>query len=594
MASQAFPIRDDDDLVIEAPVPFSPAVVPEPVGDASPYRSLIDDLGIEGDEPLSVPPPVMEADGAPPVSGPELAAFDDTLADESSESLIVELAGDRIRACRRQARGILGSRLQRAELLITGPEWTVMRTLRAPALPQVDPERTAVMAGVIGEGAVPLIDTIAFLSQGHYSGALRLADGDLVRTAYLHDGSLVWATSSVPDERLGPFLVRRERLSVEALGELMHADPDHLCRQCVARDLVTAPELRDALEALHAEIFAGLATMRAGLWTFSRVPEEELVRSPIRTPAEQLLMAGVVRDDEAREYRDVIRSLDLVIRRVDGIGTREAYEALPQELIVPAHDLLQLLQTEVTIRELVEASNLSEHEVCRIVFRLGQTDLVEILPSTAVHDEPSAPAMVPTTQLVDAARVYGMAIREIYEDVDERGETTDLHGATRAFLASPHEPKPAKVLGSVRIDGQGRLDEHALAMSLPSMSLAALTEPMDQLLMNVMLNARDILRPHRGGDDLCRRVRAIRGMLAPDGPNPIPRTLTSLLPRARVQPLPLPAGCTPEFVSTRPSEAPSRSVELSLVGSAPPGVDDAEEEFDVSIDVVDEDDESAA
>ncbi|MEL7369828.1 MAG: DUF4388 domain-containing protein [Myxococcota bacterium] len=202
---------------------------------------------------------------------------------EPDGRLEVELLPDgRMRAPQAATRRILRDRLRHAEVLPTGPGWSVLRSLGASAVHDPANPRRVVAAGTLGDEGLSLIDFIGFLAGSYETGVLTAAQGHIERAIYFYRGDVVWAASTVHDDRFGQFLLQRGKITVKQLNEVTnHTGNTRIGRLCVERGFLSPNEMWALVQAQLRQIFERMLIMELGTWSFARVSAEILAESQI-------------------------------------------------------------------------------------------------------------------------------------------------------------------------------------------------------------------------------------------------------------------------------------------------------------------------
>jgi hypothetical protein len=205
-----------------------------------------------------------------------------------------------------------------------------------------------------------------------WSGVLTLTHQG-VRSVVVHEGRLVFATSSNPDDRLGELLLRRGRISLRQLVNAGQAvRPGHRLGTILVHEGVLTPkELVAAVVEHTQEIIYG-----AFQWTDGRFrleagdPPAESITLNMRTP--DLILEGIQRIDSWKR----------VEHGMGGISARyvrsEEYQEIARVMHLGAHrlDLLNALATERSVEEVCAALPLADFEVCRTLWAFGVIGVV--------------------------------------------------------------------------------------------------------------------------------------------------------------------------------------------------------------------------
>ncbi len=155
------------------------------------------------------------------------------------------------------------------------------------------------------------------LALERHTGSLVLERPGVTKTLALRDGRVVFATSSDPEDQLGPFLLRRGEVR---LGALLEADARldggrRLGETLVELGHLAPPALPRAVQEQVREIALSIFGWRDGGWRLTRAALPVLETVTLDLAVEDLVLAGTRR---VRDWNWV--------RRVVG-GSRAVYRA---------------------------------------------------------------------------------------------------------------------------------------------------------------------------------------------------------------------------------------------------------------------------
>jgi hypothetical protein len=211
------------------------------------------------------------------------------------------------------------------------------------------------------------------LAKRHWSGVLTLTHRG-VRTVVVHEGRLVFATSSDPDDRLGELLLRRGRISLRQLVDAGRAvrPGQRLGTILVHGGVLTPKELVAAVVEHTQEIIYGAFQWTDGRFLLEPGPSpEESITLNMRTP--DLILEGIQR----------IESWSRVERGMGGVAAR--YVRLPQgqeiarsmNLGAPRLELLSALETERSVEDLCKDLPLPDFDLCRTLWAFDVIGLAQ-------------------------------------------------------------------------------------------------------------------------------------------------------------------------------------------------------------------------
>ena len=437
---------------------------------------------------------------------------------EPEGQLEVELLPDgRMRAPQAATRRILRDRLRHAEVLPTGAGWAVLRSLGSSAVEDTSRSKRVVAAGSLGRESISLVDFIGFLANGYETGVLTVASGHIERSLYFYKGDVVWAASTVLDDRFGQFLLQRGRISQEQLSTVTNQTGNtRIGRLCVDRGYLSPHELWSLVQDQLRQIFDRMLIMERGMWSFARVSSEVLAESQIHFSTQGLLVDTLRRLDELKVYRQRLPNGDVLLERVLEESTADLVKKLDKDQRSEAEALLQHVSGPIAIKELMRVLHTGEFEVTRAAYHLIRANLVRVVEGSGAPEnkEPAVNS--------DAAReimgTYSMAIREMFDELGRVGKVGQLRNACRGFLQDEAGSGAyARLLQNVKLQPDGTLEEKPLleAAEAAGVSARGLSDALSELLFFVLFRSTEILGRRRG-DDLARRVKMIHSMLSPD------------------------------------------------------------------------------
>lgn len=149
-----------------------------------------------------------------------------------------------------------------------------------------------------------LADLLQWLEINTLSGRLTLHRGDERRTIDIKRGSVVFVSSSRPEERLGIFLLRRRLLATEVLYEVFaenFATGKNLTRIIIDRKLLSRHKLAEAVEALAMQVLLDLFLWRGASFEFDpTVKTEDILRVQLSLRGQVLAFHGAKSIDDSR------------------------------------------------------------------------------------------------------------------------------------------------------------------------------------------------------------------------------------------------------------------------------------------------------
>ncbi len=235
------------------------------------------------------------------------------------------------------------------------------------------------LAGALGD--ISVADLLSFLNMFRKTGVLRFHLVGGSKELYFHNGEVVFATSTFPEEELGEVLCDHGQLDREVLQKIRQspaAAKGALGRLLVEKGAVSAKDLWLATRQQVEGIVFHLFHAHAGSFAFVPRPltEDEVLRLSMGT--QNLIMEGLQRVDER----------DLFLRRIGSLDLRVVPEnPAPAELGPAERRLFEMVAAQpYDVRGLVRSSGLGEFATLRLVYQLLEKRAIRLedAPATEV------------------------------------------------------------------------------------------------------------------------------------------------------------------------------------------------------------------
>ncbi len=231
---------------------------------------------------------------------------------------------------------------------------------------------------------VPIGDLLQLVTQQRQTGVLEIEkrpsrSGRSVSIC-LRDGHVQLALGRVREQefRIGRYLLRESLIEREDLDRILkNRGPNRglLGTQLVKLGYISLDELRGVLAQQTSELIYEALRWRRGEFRFVRFasrPEAE--DANLALPVANILMEGLRRVDEWRLIEEQIDSFDSVPRRDE-----EALRTIDLDRFAPdERRILDIVDGSSTVREIVERSQLSSFEVCKVIFQMATSRLVRL------------------------------------------------------------------------------------------------------------------------------------------------------------------------------------------------------------------------
>jgi hypothetical protein len=305
---------------------------------------------------------------------------------------------------------------------------------------------------------------------------------------------------------------------------LKEAPPSRLGKVLVERGLIKAHDLYKCLNEQIAEIFHSIMLSREGAFVLvDQEVEEKSLTHTLSMSMQGLLMDSIRKIDELAQFRKRIPHGRLyVVRKKPSDGRLEPHEEA----------LLGHVDGDKTIIELSQASNVSEFEGTRIVYRLLEGGYAALAQAAiaGVTPLPSAPGpgpaggpprgpvvgLKPTLDERKILNVFNVIFREVRDEVARQGNLdTFITSANAALKGNGVSTSP--VLSGLAFREDGTLEDPVLLGQyqrlraegqMGSEPLASLRQALSDVMFFLLFQAGELLES-RADEDLARRVKEL-------------------------------------------------------------------------------------
>lgn len=210
---------------------------------------------------------------------------------------------------------------------------------------------------------LPVPDILQQLRQSRGTGVLTLVAGGARKALYVKDGRLVFASSNLPNDRLGEILLREGKITVDEYEASIKAitKGKRQGKVLVEMGALTPKDLWEGVQFQVQEIVYSIFGWDEGSFHFeeSGLPEKE--RITVDLDMEGLILNGVRRLDAAGRVQ---------ARYPDGDAVLEAAGARPAGLEPYEGHVLALVDGERSVLEICRESEIGDNETRKVLYAL--------------------------------------------------------------------------------------------------------------------------------------------------------------------------------------------------------------------------------
>jgi hypothetical protein len=226
-----------------------------------------------------------------------------------------------------------------------------------------------------------LSDFLYLVDRGYKTGCLHLSRGSDEASLFFDKGKLVTVIRTNIAAPVAELLVDKGKLTSQQAQHAIAAQRNDggasIGQVLIQLNYISRDDLQKLLQQHIEEAVYTLFGWPEGDFRFeqNQRPAPESLAMPTPLPVEHLIMEGVRRIDEWGRIRDRIPSTDMIVKFVDQPGEKaKGINLAPDEWRVFAR-----INGKDTLAEIARKTNMSEFDVCRIVYGFLTAGLVDVL-----------------------------------------------------------------------------------------------------------------------------------------------------------------------------------------------------------------------
>jgi hypothetical protein len=361
------------------------------------------------------------------------------------------------------------------------------------------------ISGSLGEFDLAAI--LAHMQRQELDGQLKVAAAAFTKTLWLQDGCIVFAQSSLGEDSLGSFLLRRgviDREQFEKSRRRMQKHGSRHGRALMEMGLLDPERLWSEMSAHLRAILFSLFPLRAGRYDIAALPADarENIRIELPVPAAILEGARLIVDEEFIESRfePGLALYAAPDRRLPGAALKP-YEA----------HVLSLVSDGCALEEVVRRSELLRFNTLKVLYALLRLGLIGDCRQPARHAAPTpATAQLPTTftSFDEALQYYNARFEYIFRVLGkEIGPVA--HAILSDAIAAVLDAIPPGFQG-LALRPDGRVDERSVMKSVWYEDFAANSNEFLRGLEEILYAEIFAVKRHLGKEHERQLLRWIR------------------------------------------------------------------------------------
>jgi hypothetical protein len=317
-------------------------------------------------------------------------------------------------------------------------------------------EAFAVPGGLKGQlSQLPLPDILQYLRVSAATGILSLVSSGARKALYLMQGRVVFASSNLPNDRLGEILIREGKITVEEYDTSIKAISKgrRQGRALVELGALSPKDLWEGIQFQVREIVYSIFHWEEGQFHFeeSALPEKE--RITVDVDVLELLLAGLRRIDANGPIQARYPTGDAVLERTSDPDPPylEPYEG----------HVLHLADGERSALEVCRESEIGDNETLKVLYALLCAGLLRIKgKKVRALDQDFVPEDTIHAVLSSFNQMYGYVFRYMVREVGPIAENV-----LEKYLGGLRETRK-EIFAGVKLQKDGTLDPAVLERNL--------------------------------------------------------------------------------------------------------------------------------
>jgi uncharacterized protein DUF4388 len=346
---------------------------------------------------------------------------------------------------------------------------------------------------------LPVPDILQHLRLSRSTGILTLVSGGARKALYVKDGRVVFASSNLPNDRLGEILIREGKITVEEYDASIKAisKGKRQGKVLVEMGALSPKDLWEGVQFQVKEIVYTVFQWDEGQFHFeeSSLPEKE--RITVDLDIQDLILAGIRRVDASGRIQTRFPEGDLVLEPAPGESTSglEPFE----------EHVRRMVDGERSVLEICRESEIGDSETSKVLYALLATGLMRVKgKKVRTLDQDFVPEDTLYSVMNSFNQMYGYVFRYMVREVGPIAENV-----LEKYLGGLRESRK-DVFAGVKLQKDGSLDPSVIERNLNKVAeekrRGLLVDALNELLYAELLAVKRTL----GADHEANIIRAFR------------------------------------------------------------------------------------
>jgi hypothetical protein len=298
---------------------------------------------------------------------------------------------------------------------------------------------------------VGLPQVLSYLEVSKRTGVLSMVNAGIHKSVYFREGKVVFAASSVTQDRLGEVLLRGGKISADEYLRLAShiRGGQRLGKALVEGGVLSPKDLWWAIEQQVREIVWSLFSWEDGYFHFEENDRPEREKITVDLGVEKLIIEGIRRIDGSGAIRKHFIPVDSILITTD--------KAAPLELEPHEKHVIDLVNDERTVADVCEESEIGESETRKVLHTFLS---VGTLGSKGAKEAPLAREIEEGEDYVGMVELYNEMYRHLFRHMS--GEVGPIAEIILEKYLNELKEQPGSLFQRVRLRRDGSLDPQQL------------------------------------------------------------------------------------------------------------------------------------
>jgi len=313
-----------------------------------------------------------------------------------------------------------------------------------------------VAGGLKGQvSELPIAEVLQHLRLSHATGILSLISGGARKALYVKEGRVVFASSNLPNDRLGEILIREGKITVEEYDTSIKAisKGKRQGKVLVEMGALRPKDLWEGVQFQVKEIVYTVFQWDEGQFHFeeSSLPEKE--RITVDLDIQDLILAGLRRVDAAGRVQVHYPEGDSVLER--------ATSQVPAVLEEYEVHVLKLIDGERSVLDICRESEIGDNETMKTLYALVSTGVSRVKGKKVITlDQDFVPVDTIYSVLDSFNQMYEHIFKYMVREVGPIAENV-----LEKYLGTLRDGRK-DVFGGVKLQKDGTLDVTVIERNL--------------------------------------------------------------------------------------------------------------------------------